>query len=275
MEQQTRYLAFLDILGFKDLIENNKLEEVVKLYEMFEPSLLFSMAVANIKYRLEHLDSPPTLPTAEQTHLNSLFISDSIIIWTDDDYPNRFVEIISVVKQHMKLAIELGFPLRGAITSGEIAVKTGNHKKSSKLNSYNTILGLPLTKAYLLENTAEWSGCIIDENTINHYNTQVDLYKSSQSNILDLNGLVEIDILKPYKVPMKTGRIKEYYTVNWTHFMGPRLKEEIIRKSFNRHNKKTDDWSIENKIRNTINYYRATKKDYDKFVKSLDKKNAL
>ena len=275
MKQQIRYLAFLDILGFKDLIENNNLEEVVKLYEKFEPSLLFSIAVANIKYRLEHLDGPLTLPTAEQTHLNSLFISDSIIIWTDDDNPNRFVEIISVVKQHMKLAIELGFPLRGAITCGELAIKTGTHNKSSKLNSYNTILGLPLTKAYLLENTAEWSGCIIDDNTINHYNEQVEFYKKTQSNTLDLNGLIQIDFIKPYKVPMKSGRIKEYYTVNWTHFMGPRLNENVIRKSFNKHNKKTDEWSIENKIRNTINYYRATKKDYDKFVNILEKKNAL
>lgn len=274
MEKQIRYLAFLDILGFKDLIENNNLSEIVKLYEKFEPSLLYSMAVSNIGYRLDNL-SEHSLPTAEKTHLNSLFISDSIIIWTDDDNPNGFVDLVSVVKQHMKLAIEFGFPLRGAITCGELEIKTGNYGMTKKLNSFNTILGLPLTKAYLLENTAEWSGCIIDDDAIKHYNLTVNFSKSRQPNVLDLEGLMRLDFIRPYKVPMKTGQIKEFYTVNWTHFMGPRIKENLIRKSFNQHNKKTNDWSVENKIKNTLNYYKATKRDYDFLIKRIKDKNVI
>lgn len=273
-KRQIRYLAFLDILGFKDLIENNNLSEIVKLYEKFEPSLLYSMAVSNIGYRLENL-SEHSLPSAEQTHLNSLFISDSIIIWTDDDSPNRFVDLVSVVKQHMKLAIEFGFPLRGAITCGELEIKTGNHGMTKKQNSFNTILGLPLTKAYLLENTAEWSGCVIDDEAIKHYNLTVNFIKSTQPKTLDLDGLMRMDFIRPYKVPMKTGQIKEFYTVNWTHFMGPRIKENLIRKSFSQHNKKTNDWSVENKIKNTLNYYKATKKDYDFLIKMIEKKNVI
>lgn len=32
-----KYFAFLDILGFKDLIQNNSLDYVIELYDKFSP----------------------------------------------------------------------------------------------------------------------------------------------------------------------------------------------------------------------------------------------
>ena len=99
METNKHYIAFLDILGFKDLIENNKLDDIIKLYEKFEPTLLFSMALTNLEWRKNNLDTSE-LPGIDNMPLNSLMISDSILIWTDSDDGKEFLQLLNTVKYH-------------------------------------------------------------------------------------------------------------------------------------------------------------------------------
>jgi len=267
METNRHYIAFLDILGFKDLIDNNNLEDVIKLYDKFEPSLLFTMAFTNLEWRNKNLDNDD-LPGIDKTPLNSLMISDSILIWTDTDSGKDFLQLLNTVKFHLGYAMGYGMPLRGAITFGELAIKSGKHEKSKKLNGFNTILGRPLTKAYILENQAEWSGCIVDDACIEYYNESV----SNLENPVDSSFLEQMAYLKRYKVPMKSGNLKDYYTVNWTTFGKPRVQKEEIRESFSMFNKKVNSWSVETKIRNTLQYFDDTEKDHVDFMEFLNAK---
>lgn len=260
MGKITRFIAFLDILGFKELIENNDIHYVEKLYDKFEPSLLYSLALTNFRWRVNNL-SNPGLPDLDKIPLNSLTISDSIIIWTDDSTAYSFVQLLNTVKYHLGLSFQYGVPLRGGITFGEFVVKSGSHNKSKKQNEFITILGKPLTKAYLLENQAEWAGCIVDDSCI-------EFYDNLESNA-DSEFLQQINLLKRYKVPFKNGEIKDYYTINLTNF-GNRLDRSLVRKAFSEHNKRVNNWSVENKIRNTEKYWDDTEIDFVNLGKFLE-----
>jgi len=267
MEKKNHYIAFLDILGFKDLIENNQLDDVIKLYDKFEPSLLYSMAFTNLEWRSKNLKNSD-LPGLDNMPLNSLMISDSILIWTDSDSGKDFIQLLNTVKYHFQLALSYGVPLRGAITFGELAIKSGVHEKSNKMNGFSTILGKPLTKAYILENQAEWSGCIVDQDCIDYYND----YVGDDELPADTEFLEQMTMLKRYKVPMKSGELKEYYTVNWTTFGNKRVERDSIRKSFSKHSKRVNNWAVETKILNTLRYFDETESDHENFVAFMDKR---
>ena len=267
---QTKYIAFLDILGFKDLIENNKLDEIETLYDTLQKSVLFSFAVSNPEHRLKKKGED--LPSIGETNLNSLVISDSIIIWTDDDSQGSLLELLLAVKYFMYFSMQSGFPLRGGISSGELIVKSGRHEKSPKFNSYTTLLGLSLTRAYIIESKSEWSGCILDEKCVEHFSNKL---KSYDSKVADLEFFEKMDIIRSYEVPMKSGPVKKYYAINWTHFNGPRLTTTQVRKAFQSHNKSVTDWAVQNKIKNTLKFLADTKKGYKELViRFTEKKNA-
>lgn len=263
----TKYIAFLDILGFKDLIENNKIEVVEKLYDTFQNGLVKSFAFTNLQGSRTENDKFKEYADIEKTILNSLIISDSIIIWTDDDDYKNFLELVLAVKFFMYLSIGSGLPLRGAISCGELSIKNGKHKESPKFNSYTTILGLALTRAYVLESKSEWSGCVIDEKCAELFQNKVE---TKSENVITLSSLEKFDILRKYKVPLKSGEVKEYYTVNWTHFNGPRITPKKLLESFKSHNKKINDWSVQHKIQNTLKYLSDTQKYYKIMQKLLE-----
>lgn len=254
------------------MIENNSLQNIEELYSKFEPSILYSMGRTNIHFLL-YDKKPPGMKIApiEIANLNSLVISDSIIIWTDDTNPNNFVQLVTTVKHHLHLSMKLGIPLRGAITSGQLSVKFGRHENSPKQNSFATLLGLPLTNAYVLENKSEWSGCVIDNSCIGEYEKEIEMCLAENPNCINLDGLVKLDILNKYLVPMKSGKLEEFYCLNWTnYFLTDQLTEDDVRKAFKSHNKKSDNWSVETKIRNTIDYLNSSKRSYEAALEFLN-----
>ena len=253
---ETKYIAFLDILGFKDLIENNEINVLDKLYDELQESLMHCFSFANAEHLMkENKDEDAGI---EENNLNSLIISDSIIIWTDDDSQRSFVNLIFTIRYLLYRSILSGFPLRGGLSCGELIVKSGSHAQSPKINSYSTILGKGLTRAYLIENVSEWSGCTIDEKCIDHFNSKLE---SESEDTADLSFLEEMDFVKTYKVPFKSGEIKKCVTINWTHIGVGALDSKKIRESFSKHNKKVTDWSVENKIRNTLKFFNSAKKN--------------
>lgn len=263
-----RYLAFLDILGFKDLIEANSLDYLTTLYKKFEPALLYSFSMTNTAFRLENIESSK-LPKLPDMHLNSLIISDSVIIWSDNDNANSFVDIIAAVRHFLNLSFVLGLPLRGAITVGSLSIIAGKHTHSAKFNSYNTILGDSLTKSYTMQGKLNIAGCIVDDDCIEHFKNDTSL-EPGDGSPLTISILEKMNFLKKYRVPMKGGKIEDKFLINWTHYYGHRLTPTEVRNAFSAHNKKCDVWEVEEKIQNTLNFLTATDKDYNDFKEYMN-----
>ena len=143
--------------------------------------------------------------------------------------------------------LRFGIPLRGAIDIGdlvELLIDNGSMNKASIL------LGKGLTRAYKLENLQQWSGCLISAGAIEHFRN-LDIPEKDR---LTLENLVNTKTLLQYRVPLKGGKIQEYYVLNWPFYFETKPTEDEIRNYFKMHNKVIDTWDVENKIKNTINF---------------------
>jgi hypothetical protein len=75
METQERFIAFVDVLGFKELVAQESLSEVMQLYDK-----MMAVKEEAIQVVTEKVFRVGTLPDAK---INSVAFSDSIILWTN------------------------------------------------------------------------------------------------------------------------------------------------------------------------------------------------
>ena len=102
----------------------------------------------------------------DSSSLNSLIVSDSIFLWTDDQSLASLLTLIDAVKHIIRTNFfwEFGFPLRGGISMGSVTFQKVDWD-SPKINSIATIVGDALVKAAMIEKTgaeivsAECSAC--------------------------------------------------------------------------------------------------------------------
>ncbi len=247
------FVAFIDIMGFKDLVENNSHEELqIKFEKLF--SSIVRMSLSYSKYKvIDEQGIKQLIPDTSKIIINSLIISDSVIFWTNNDSMKSFVDISVVVRNLLSNAVFTGFPLRGAISMGPISVYR-NDLSSAMDNSQQTIIGRGIVNAYKLEMTQNWLGCVVDESCIATYRGYYDKYLNQNSDLASIEYLIQQGLLAKYKTPYKTGKVKSDFVINWVSGNEEPPSEDLIRSCFSAHNKTADNWSVESKILNTIQF---------------------
>ena len=128
VEYKECYVAFLDILGFKELINNSNCNVI---HDIFQSVLNFEVR-AMMKSATVYKEIKYTI------------MSDSIIVYIETKYANGFVALADACSQIQMKLLQNNPPilLRGGIERGTLY-----HKD-------NILFGQGLTKAYLLENNA-------------------------------------------------------------------------------------------------------------------------
>lgn len=118
-----RLVAFLDIMGFKDMVARQKETNIErKLYDLSE------FITKNVE--------------REQDFLHFIF-SDSIILFaSNDDLNSIFVPFLNLVGKIVEHSISLGLPIKGAVAKGMCTVA---------VSSKPFYFGQPIIDAYLLE----------------------------------------------------------------------------------------------------------------------------
>jgi hypothetical protein len=104
------YVAFLDVLGFRELVKNNTHQELVEIYKR----------LVNFQVEFyEHYHSEKERHNKEKfgeyfepTGLRLVNISDSILLWTKDSKESSLLEIANAVKFLMSTSISIGIPLQ-------------------------------------------------------------------------------------------------------------------------------------------------------------------
>lgn len=234
---QKRYVAFLDILGFKELVNRNGLEELLVLYQsVLEKGLHMSLTV------LEMAEVEKELPDSA---LRAMIISDSIMVWSENDSINSFVVITKAVQSMLYTSLALGMPLRGAISYGELEEIKVSHKNALPAP---ILLGDGLTKAVDAEKKQKWSGCIVTLECINA--VKHGIIEANQYPVLKY--LVLDGALITYDVPLGKGEVKREYCINWpmTTRQGE-IEPSDLRNKFLMHNKRHND-DVEEKIMHTL-----------------------
>ena len=157
-KSQICYVAFLDIMGFANLVMDNTPEFVLKyLQNLLSVNSIFEQLTPNIKTSV---------------------ISDTIAVYTpvlndkNEDLTRyrNFLHFVGVLQYQSMTAPNFGLPLRGGITKGEFYS-----------NNKDILFGKAWVKAYALEQKANSPRVIVDKNT-NEYNCLLTMHSNGQRN---------------------------------------------------------------------------------------------
>lgn len=108
------YFAFLDILGFKSLVQKNAHSTLVELYDKLFTAQ--TSAVAENVQKLSQRQQEQKGENYTDAGLRMVNISDSILIWTGHGQPTALFEIVYAVSSLLSISLVQGLPLRGCIT---------------------------------------------------------------------------------------------------------------------------------------------------------------
>jgi len=191
-----RFVVFIDLLGFKDLVLRNSHE---KVYSIMSELSNLKEDLQEITGGNENLD-----PKYHDKELYTTSFSDSIIIFSKDDSPES-LNIISVTAAVLIAeAIEKQIPMKGAIAHGLISVNKGKQ----------IYFGQPIIDAYLIQEELSYFG-IVAHNSIDHY---------LQNNRID--PLI-LSHFKDIKTPFKYGSIT-HNNINWFESISSDTKKRKI-----------------------------------------------
>jgi hypothetical protein len=250
------YVAFLDVLGFTTLVENNSHEELSQIYDK---ALLagITLGLSNRKnVVVDRSDGRILTNDTTQVPVNSLIVSDSVIIWTEDDSPQAFQDIVSVARGVMAYSCFGGLPLRGAISVGPVSwIESKLESKRDNLRS--SVFGIGLTQAFQLEKAQDWAGCVIDAEAIKRYSDKAIIENPD----LDVPSIkTRIGILE-YMVPMKNG-CEKMSVLDWVNHPEIQARSKTVADAFYRHRKSASSASLEDrastetKLKNTVRFVR-------------------
>lgn len=187
-----RYVAFLDIMGFKDLVAREKHSDV----------LLMMQEITNkIK----------TLINVEHGKIDGIFLSDSvkavnfsdsIIIFSKNDSIHSYLDFLKTTgKIFAEIMIE-SLPIKGAIAFGEITADFENA----------LYIGQPIIDAFLLEEEVKYYG--------------IAIHHSVESAGLINENFAFSDKMLEIISPLKTGNI-EHYNLCWFYYALEKIVDNI------------------------------------------------
>jgi hypothetical protein len=199
-----RFVAFIDILGFKDLVMRNSHSHIYDL--LSEISKLRSL-IDNWKDKNDGRYSNAEMYTVS--------FSDSIVVFSKSDTIEDFDLFTFGIKWLFSGAIEKSIPLKGSMAYGEISINKSNQ----------IYFGQPIIDAYILEEEVNYFGVVAHNSIEKYYHDNIE--KS-------VSGL----ILSEFKTPLKCGTISHLNLLWFINELEPKtdydsLKEKIKNFQFN------------------------------------------
>lgn len=193
------YIAFIDVLGFKQMVQEKTCKEIVDIYDSIKAMRTLQKKVEKNGERI----SVPLIPS-EEIHIKVM--SDSVCIYIRADIPESLFELIFICIDFQNRMIELDPPilLRGAIAKGEL------------YSSGDILFGPGFVNAYLMEeHNANVPRIIINKNIIDEYN---NLFPENKlpDNILnrDYDAFYYVEYISAYGLTNreKIGKYTELYS---------------------------------------------------------------
>lgn len=189
-----RFVAFLDILGFAEMIETEPIEKIMGELHNAIHSVQLS----------EHLNTLAHDPQTKSLRLESrakcletFSFSDSFVLCSQDSSLASFRQILAGTFFLTRSLFVSGLPVRGAITCGEV----------SCIPCTNHMAGKAIIRAARLEKKQNWFGVIIDSACLTIERLEF------------LNNLEMRVAYVPYPVPLKDQDepSAQLFALNWRY----------------------------------------------------------
>ena len=177
-----RFVAFLDIMGFKDRVARNEHEDVLEELEIFQSNIS--------QYVSYHRDA----------NIQIALFSDSILIYSQDDKLSSLHALADITSHIMMYAIqqEKPIPLKGAIAAGRM---TCNQTKQ-------LYFGQALIDAYLLEENVKYYGVLV------HHSAEKYLMLSQFNEFRDVKAPLKGGEIAHYELNWYNVRLDLFKIIN-------------------------------------------------------------
>lgn len=165
--RNNRFVLFIDILGFKDLVARNDHEHVLQKLSAITETLEYLIgdtAYGALKNTFKDIDKNQT---------KSITFSDSVIVFSKSDTPSDAFKILCDAHALQLFSMKNSIPIKGAISYGDITV---NFEKS-------LFFGQPIIDAYLLHEDLQMLSIVIDHLAENKISSYREILKGIYDNI--------------------------------------------------------------------------------------------
>lgn len=236
------YIAFFDILGFKEIVLNNDLKSLNKKFNNFFRETQISVSTG----KTIPVGKGIIVPDLSKIKVNCIHISDSVIFWTQKQDLKSFNKLIDTCKTFYQRSLQMEFPIRGAIVYGEMEFTPGIIKDGKKNFFGNfSFIGKGLVEAYMKAESLHLSACIVDNSVLTKIG-ESEVYK-----------LIKNESMFYYNTPFNNG------TSEYEHLIKPingdfselffRNRAKTIRENFEKlMYEKPMPQSVHEKMNNTI-----------------------
>lgn len=144
-----RFVAFLDIMGFKDMVFRNTHEKIYNILIEFKKRL---DDIENTIGRTPKKPDEKSRSNSENDHpIGQVIFSDSIILVTNDDSFDSFVNLVSSIFWIFNFALPNNIPIKGAIAYGKTTADFNN----------SLHFGRPIIDAFELQNEFLMYGIVL------------------------------------------------------------------------------------------------------------------
>lgn len=179
-----RFVAFIDILGFKDLVMRKTHEEI---YDQLDKISIFKKIIENAAKNGDSLKE-------SDAEIYSVSFSDSIVMFSKNDNVDNFRYFLIAVRYLFANAMKDGIPMKGSIAYGKISLN-----KSEQI-----YFGQPIIDAYFMEEDVNYMG-LVAHNSIDEY------IKNNEDNIKETRFH---QYFFETKAPLKCGNLT-HLNLNW------------------------------------------------------------
>lgn len=250
-----RYVAMIDILGFKNMMAEKGLRTIVNIIrELIDKVEKYESSIS-----LSRRDVGGWKTRSVEFHFDKIHFSDTIICWTkpfnNDDLDDEYLitkSFLSGIAHIIFWGFIKDIPLRVGIGFGESYIDIAE----------GIIAGQAIIDAYEAEKVQEWVGGAFHPNCAVHHNCNIErISKAHGSHII------------PYQVPIKKdAKLKLEYALDWTSSatalaiipgeipgelkIGPNDNQEVLEKAFYNYLNNNIESEIKLKYKNAQDYYK-------------------
>jgi hypothetical protein len=274
-----RVVAFLDVLGFSQLVERVSQDQLVALYQELMAAANKHTALAVYPDDQRKWEEEPVFREDEVSHVayvHMVIASDSIVVFSYSDQPFEAGRVVTAVNELLIAGFGLGLPLRGAITVGELDIVHADDvvAPGTRLVPSVGLVGAALVTAVRMEGLFEWSGAVIDQTLVDWLQGDVQMqFEDGDWTAWDM--LTQVDVTSA-RVPRKDlgqgaparrrrrflrrrarPSYEERWVVSWPTraFLTGKLTENDIREAFESYGRDASANSVQAKRRNTLEFW--------------------
>lgn len=260
--RESCFFAYLDILGFKDIVKQSSLNQLKGIVNDFTikcaDAIDKSRSIGSAKVKLG-------------SSINVRIVSDSIYVWTEnDDRLKQFDDLLDIVNAMIASGFQQGLSLRGVVTFGELFLGNIRIPENISLDfsfDIGAVYGRALVEAYTLESQMNWSGVLLTPNAWAKVEDEFEKVKEFKDCTAMRSGNIKLatDLFNHfphllwYDIPFKNGKSRKAIAFNWNYKPSVDLSSEIIREAFTKRCNSVDD-SVRVKLNETIRFYKYTQR---------------